>query len=148
METIEANFLIGSHPDETLQDIGKTRDMIRELRPQRLLVSIVTPFPGTRVREQMLERDLIQSNDWRRYMLLNDMPPPWRTTNFTGEQLMEIQNSILTEFYFSLRNIVTSIKYIRSLSLLKVYFFAGLGIAKGFIVSRARSFRPAAPEAR
>ena len=103
LETIEANFLIGSHPDETLQDINETRKLIKELAPQRILVSIITPFPGTKVREQMLDRNLIFSNDWRKYILMDDEPPPWRTTYFSSEELKNLQNMILAEFYFSLK---------------------------------------------
>jgi anaerobic magnesium-protoporphyrin IX monomethyl ester cyclase len=138
LETIEANFLIGSHPDETAEDIVATRRLIRELKPQRLLVSVIVPFPGTIVRDQMLERGLILSNDWRLYLLMNDRPPPWRTTHFTSKELQHLQNTILAEFYFSPRTIMTTLKYIRSISLLNTYLFAGLNIAKEYLMSKNR----------
>lgn len=140
LETIEANFLIGSHPDETMQDINETRKLIKELTPQRILVSIITPFPGTKVREQMLERNLIFSNDWRKYILMNDEPPPWRTTYFSSEELKSIQNMIIAEFYFSFKNIITNLKYIKSFSLFKTYSSSGLDIAKGYFISKIKHF--------
>lgn len=139
LETIEANFIIGGHPDETLEDIDKTRALIKELNPQRLLVAIITPFPGTKVREQMLERNLIFSNDWRKYIVMNDEPPSWRTTHFTSEELKNFQNSIIAEFYFSPKKIITNLKYIRSFSLFKIYLFSALDVAKGYFIYKITS---------
>lgn len=139
LETIEANFLIGSHPDETAEDVDKTRRLIRELNPQRLLVSVIVPFPGTKVREQMEERSLIYSNDWRKYILMNDELPAWRTTNFSSEELRDLQNTVLAEFYFGIKNILRNLHYIRSFSLFKAYLLSAFDIAKGYAVYRIRS---------
>lgn len=131
LETIEANFLIGAHPDETPEDVEKTRGLIRELRPQRLLASVIVPFPGTEVRNQMIARNLIFSNDWRKYILMNEDPPPWRTTYFSGSELMKLQKRMLAEFYFNFATIVKTLKYIRSFSLLKTYVLSAINVAKG-----------------
>lgn len=130
IETIEANFLIGSHPDETWEDIRKTRRLIRELKFQRLLVSVIVPFPGTKVREQMLERNLIFSNDWRRYMLMDDESPPWRTTYFSSKELKRLQSQMIAEFYFNIKNIIATISYLRSFEIIKRYFLSFLNIAR------------------
>ncbi|MFH0771914.1 MAG: radical SAM protein [Candidatus Omnitrophota bacterium] len=138
LETIQANFLIGSHPDETSEDVDKTRALIRELRPHRLLTSIIVPFPGTKVREQMLERNLIFSNDWRKYILMNDTPPPWRTTYFSSEELQRLQNNIIIEFYFNLRNMFMTLKYIKSFSILKVYFLSGAEVLIRYFIDKIK----------
>lgn len=138
LETIEANFLVGSHPDETIEDVDLTRRFIKELRPQKLLASVIVPFPGTKVREQMLERKLIFTNDWRKYILKDDEPPPWRTTYFTSQELKNLQDLMLSEFYFSFRNIITTVKYIRSFSLLKSYFLSGMDVLKGYVFFQVR----------
>jgi anaerobic magnesium-protoporphyrin IX monomethyl ester cyclase len=137
LETIEANFLIGAHPDETPEDLEETRGLIRELKPQRLLASVIVPFPGTEVRNQMIERNLISSNDWRRYILMNEEPPPWRTTYFDSSELMRIQKGMLAEFYFSFGTIIESLKYIRSFSMLKTYLLSAIDVAKGCMTRRA-----------
>jgi anaerobic magnesium-protoporphyrin IX monomethyl ester cyclase len=133
LETIEANFLIGSHPDETLADINQTRRLIKELKPHKLLLSVVVPFPGTKVREQMLERNLIFSNDWRRYVLMDNSPPPWRTTNFNSEELKKMQNKILVEFYFNGVNILRNLKYMRTFSNFKAYFLSAVHIITEYL---------------
>lgn len=138
LDTVEANFLIGAHPEETLDDLRETNKLIKELMPQRLVVSIIVPFPGTVVREQMVERNLIFSNDWRRYILMNDEPPPWRTVHFTSIELRKLQLDMLAKFYFSFKNIVTNLKYIKSFPLLRVYFLSGLHIALEFLFARKK----------
>jgi radical SAM superfamily enzyme YgiQ (UPF0313 family) len=139
LETIQANFLIGSHPDETPEDIELTRKLIREIRPQRLLLSIIVPFPGTAVRQQMLARGLISSDDWRRYILMNDEPPPWRTSHFTSEELRDLQNRIVAEFYFDPRNLATNLKYIKSWALLRIYFISGMGVILRYLQNGFKS---------
>lgn len=138
LETIQANFLIGGHPDETAEDIDKTRMLIKELRPHRLLASVIVPFPGTKVREQMLERNLIFSDDWRRYILMNDVPPPWRTTHFSSEELQRIQNDMIAGFYFNIRNIITSLKYIKSFAILRMYLLSAAEILIRYFSDRFR----------
>lgn len=138
LETIEANFLIGSHPDETLADINQTRRLIQELKPHKLLLSVVVPFPGTKVREQMLERNLILSNDWRRYILMDDNPPPWRTANFNSEELKKMQNNILVEFYFNGANILRNLKYMRSFLNFRVYLLSAIHIIKEYLAYKLK----------
>lgn len=138
LETIQANFLIGSHPDETLEDINKTRALIKELKPHRLLLSVIVPFPGTKVREQMLERNLIFSNDWRKYILMNEAPPPWRTTHFSSEQLQNLQNNMIVEFYFSFSNMLMSLKYVKSFSIFKVYFLSGAEVLIRYFIDKLK----------
>lgn len=58
----EGTFIIGSHPDETIKDIEKTIELIGEIKPDFVSLSIGVPFPGTELRLIMQERHLIESN--------------------------------------------------------------------------------------
>jgi len=59
-------FMIGS-PTETKGDIEKSMELIKKLEPDDILVSITTPFPGTRLYDFALEKDLIQAKSWKDY---------------------------------------------------------------------------------
>lgn len=51
--TVWCKFIVG-HPNETSDDIKETIDFIARLNPDRLSVSIMTPFPGTPIHDMAL----------------------------------------------------------------------------------------------
>ncbi|MBF0518539.1 MAG: cobalamin-dependent protein [Nitrospirae bacterium] len=99
IKMIEGTFLIGSHPDETMQDIEMTIALFKEIKPDLSAISIATPYPGTKLREIMLEKGLVFSNDWGKYMLAS--LPGWRTIHFTPEELVRLQKKLVRIFYLN-----------------------------------------------
>jgi anaerobic magnesium-protoporphyrin IX monomethyl ester cyclase len=80
MEQLIANFLItekvGIHPHmfvligllgETWGTIRRTIETIKRIKPLTLQVSIVTPYPGTKLYDVAREKGLIESSDWSQY---------------------------------------------------------------------------------
>jgi radical SAM superfamily enzyme YgiQ (UPF0313 family) len=60
-------FILG-HPNETVATVGDTVDFIARLNPDRLSVSIMTPFPGTPIHEMAIRGEggyRLLSKDWR-----------------------------------------------------------------------------------
>jgi radical SAM superfamily enzyme YgiQ (UPF0313 family) len=102
--TTQAFFIVGSHPTETIEDIKMTKTIIREIKPDFLLVNVMVPFPGTELYDIMAERGYIDgTEDWNKFDCLHGHPT-WKTDMFTGNQLIEIQKNImlsytLTPFY-------------------------------------------------
>ena len=98
---IEADLIIGSHPSETLEDIDLSIRLIKEIRPDIIMVSVIVPYPGTKVYELMKTKGLLDIPEaWDRYLLYGSRPP-WRTECFNSEKLIAIQKSILRRFYFN-----------------------------------------------
>jgi anaerobic magnesium-protoporphyrin IX monomethyl ester cyclase len=124
-----AFFMIGSHPDETWEDLEMTKKLIKEIKPDYITASIAVPYPGTELRKQMEERNLVFSNDWSTYALYN-IKPPWRTSNFTSKQLLEIQKKMVKEFYMKPSYIIKRVLKIHSLGELKYWVKAFFGVRK------------------
>lgn len=124
-----AFFMIGSHPDETWEELEMTKKLIKEIKPDYITASIGVPYPGTEVRRQMEERNLIFSNDWSAYALYNTKPV-WRTTNFTSEDLLKIQKEMIKSFYFSPSYIIKRLSKLHSLAELKYWAKSAFGVIK------------------
>jgi anaerobic magnesium-protoporphyrin IX monomethyl ester cyclase len=63
------SFIIG-YPGETEEDMNKTIDFSTKLDPDYCQYSILTPFPGTPIYNELLEKDLIDNDDWDEYNVL------------------------------------------------------------------------------
>ncbi|MHC4663434.1 MAG: B12-binding domain-containing radical SAM protein [Planctomycetota bacterium] len=131
IKNIEADFMIGSHPDESDEDIRETEKLIRDIRPNILFLSVAVPLPGTRLREMMLKDELLSDDiPWNKYLFFGE-PPPWRTKHFTGEELIRRQRRILRRYLFSARSIVGRLRRIASVRELRYYISAGFAFLGG-----------------
>jgi len=63
------SFILG-YPGETEDDINKTINFSTKLDPDYCQYSILTPFPGTKIYNELLKKDLIDE-DWDEYTVLN-----------------------------------------------------------------------------
>jgi radical SAM superfamily enzyme YgiQ (UPF0313 family) len=124
-----AFFMIGAHPEETYEDIEKTRQLIGKIQPDFIIPAIAVPYPGTELRKQLLARDLILSNDWSRYAFYGTLPV-WRTVNFSPEELVKIQQDLVRNFYMKPSYIVRKLLRIRSLGEARYWLKAFTGVKK------------------
>jgi radical SAM superfamily enzyme YgiQ (UPF0313 family) len=101
-----AYFMLGS-PGETLRDIKKTIKVMKELDPDFAHITVLTPFPGTRIYRDALDRGIIKSDVWREFAKSprNDFIPPHWGEHFSKEEL----NNLLVEAY---KGFYTRPKYI------------------------------------
>lgn len=137
---IEGTFILGSHIDETLEDIEKTKRMIFELMPDFLMLSIMCPFPGTEIYSMMNEKGLLdEDNDWSRYAFLTGWAPYRRLNHLTAAQLSKIQKDILKEYYSSPRYIFNQVRKIRSMGELSYFLNLGLNFISMFILRKKRA---------
>ena len=126
---IEANFIVGSHPDETYDDLMQTAALIRQLPISFISVSITVPYPGTPNFEYMKERNLIETYDWSKYVMFGKAPR-WRTVHFTSDDLLAYQKKLNRSFYLNPKYMLRMLGSIRSFSELRYYAKSGVAFVK------------------
>lgn len=95
---VMGGFIIGN-PDDTHEDIKEVFRAARKLRIDLPYVQCVTPYPGTRIREELLEAGLVTNPDnLSRYtgFICNV-----RTRSLTNRQLNRIMNWENIKIFFS-----------------------------------------------
>jgi len=85
---MRAFFLIGL--EETIEEIELTKQLIRDIAPNFLGVSILSPYPGTKY-----YRDKFKNEDWETIDMHNSF---WSTKYFSNKDLYKIQKEIYVEF--------------------------------------------------
>jgi anaerobic magnesium-protoporphyrin IX monomethyl ester cyclase len=63
------SFILG-YPGETAQDLDRTIDFSIKLDPDYSQFSILTPFPGTPIYQDLKKRGLIDTEDWKEYTVM------------------------------------------------------------------------------
>jgi len=117
---IEATFMLGSHPDETIQDIKETKKLIFRIKPDFIALMVMCPFPGTEVYEIMQSRALLPKRpNWINFNLVTVKPPYKSLFNLSADELLYWRNNILWEYYTSVRYIFRQITNIRNIKQLK-----------------------------
>lgn len=111
-----AYFMIGN-PDETLEDINTTFTAIRKLKPDYVHLTILTPFPGTRIYDEAIEKGVIATDCWREFVQhpTADFSMPHWGECFTMEDLSELLVKGYKGFYCKPGYIIRSLLKTRSL---------------------------------
>ena len=63
------SFILG-YPGETEDDMNKTIDFSTKLDSDYCQYSILTPFPGTPIYNDLIEKNLIDNDEWNKYTVL------------------------------------------------------------------------------
>jgi len=128
---ILAYFMIGS-PSETRQDIQETFRIMRSLKPDYVHLTILTPFPGTRIYADALRSGIIERDVWQEFAEnpQPDFTPPHWGGIFTREELNELLTEGYRTFYLRPGYILKRLTRLRSLSELKRKASAGFNVLK------------------
>lgn len=132
---VEGNYIIGSHPSETKEDINKTIELIKKTNPDLISASVIVPYPGTKLYDLMKEKNYIFSEDWEKFVMFGDKPL-WRTDYFGPDELLMIQRKILKSFYLRIGYILHILKKIRSFEEAKYWGEIGLDFLKWLVQKR------------
>jgi anaerobic magnesium-protoporphyrin IX monomethyl ester cyclase len=97
LHTIEATFMIGCHPDETLQDMALTRDLIFRLKPDIMAVNISIPYPGTELNRILKERGILKIEDWDEFVLFFSHPS-WELGNVPMRKIKRMLKQITCKY--------------------------------------------------
>lgn len=120
---------VGTHPDETQEDIDQTWQLVRRIEPDFLIVSIATPFPGTELYALMKDRGLIIAEDWSNYTHFSPRPS-WRTLHFSPSRLVSLQRTMLRRFYLRPGTLLRKLAATRSVGQLLYQISAGISILR------------------
>ncbi|MEX2756651.1 MAG: radical SAM protein [Candidatus Sigynarchaeota archaeon] len=111
-------YLVYGVPGETMEDIMLTKQLLMELKPDFVNQSIAIPYPGTRLREIALERNMIKNDNWKFYSF-----PYGAVIEYPGyDEMFKLQGKILKEFYTSPFFAKNLIKRFRSIYQAFFYF--------------------------
>ena len=113
---ILAYFMIGS-PKETLEDIYQTFKVMKDLNPDYVHLTILTPFPGTKIYFDGLGDGVIKKDYWKEFAKnpTSDFIPPHWAEIFTRDELHELLVKGYKAFYFRPSYIFKRIRSLRSL---------------------------------
>ena len=126
-----AYFIIGS-PTETLEDISETMKLARELDPDYVHITIMTPFPGTELYAWGLREGRIPRDVWREFASdpRPGFQPPYWEESFTREELLELINRAYKDFYLRPRYVLKRLSRVRSFGEFLRHARAGLKVLK------------------
>jgi anaerobic magnesium-protoporphyrin IX monomethyl ester cyclase len=110
-----AYFMIGN-PGETEKEIQDTFRLIGELEPDYLHMTVLTPFPATRIYADALNRGIITHDVWREFAANPDkdfVPPHWGE-HFTREELNQRLEEAYQRFYLRPGYVLRRLMKVRS----------------------------------
>ena len=90
-----ASVVLGM-PGDTHENIKRTINFVKELKPSYAIFSLATPYPGTRFYQQAFEEKMIKVKDWSKYTLIN---PILDTVDCSLEDLKDLQKKAFYKFY-------------------------------------------------
>ncbi len=132
---VEGNYIIGSHPSETMDDLKMTIDLIKETKPDLISATIIVPYPGTKVFQIMKGKGYIFTEDWEKFVMIDELPS-WRTECFSPEELLFYQKKILRSFYLRPSYILQILSKLRSFDEIRYWAETGFDFVKWLIKGR------------
>ncbi|MGQ0553421.1 MAG: B12-binding domain-containing radical SAM protein [Planctomycetota bacterium] len=127
-----AYLMLGSHIDETPEEVALTERLAREIEPDYITFTVACPYPGTELWTQCRERgylELLPSGrpDWKRYGYYPGLPP-WRFTHFSPAEMLATQQRVLRSFYLRPRFMLRMLSRVRSVEHFRALVTAGLDV--------------------
>jgi len=95
-----AFFILGSHPDETADDIRLTEKLIHEIKPDVFQLGTICPYPGTEIYRIMKKEGLITDIDWKKFNFMH-ANSPWGTNFLSSKDLTRFQKQIYMRYILS-----------------------------------------------
>ncbi len=130
IETL-AYFMIGS-PTETKEDILETIKFAKKLNPDFVQITLLTPFPATKLYQWALEEKVFENDYWREFA--KNPRPEFRTRYWTKElsadELQELIIFAYKQFYVRPSYIFRRLMKIRSIPELLRKIKAGIKVIK------------------
>ena len=133
---IDASFMVGQHPDETLKDVKMTVNIMKKIKPTFASVPITVPFPGTKLSSLMKERGYLRKENWENFAMFGKKPE-WRTKYFSSTDLVKLQKWVIRKYYLRLNYLIPRLLEIRGVGELKYYIKMGIDFMKNVILKRS-----------
>jgi len=133
---IEGNFIIGSDPAETLEDVEKTKYLITSLPWSFVSVTVIVPYPGTPLYTSMKDKNLLHVEKWEDFVMFGKKPK-WRTENFSSDELLRLQKQLTNAFYLNPKYIIRQLLGIRSFQEVNYWVSSGIAYLKWCLTGKA-----------
>jgi len=110
-----AYFMIGI-PGQTEADVRQTMRLARELDPDVVHITILTPFPGTEIYRWALDQGVCERDYWAEFARepCEDFQPPYWTREMGKEQLEALLVDAYRSFYLRPGYVLRQLMKIRS----------------------------------
>ncbi len=110
-----AYFMIGA-PTETREDILQTIRLSKDLNPDYVHISILTPYPGTRIYFDALEQGVFEKDYWQEFATnpTPDFRPRYWEEELSTAELIELSNFAYKSFYLRPRYALKQLMQVRS----------------------------------
>lgn len=126
---LEATFMLGNHPLETMEDIDATLNLIMELEPDLMAVSITAPFPGTELNRIMKEGGYLDKEKWDEFVLYGGTPS-WKLEHLGIKELIGIQKDFTRKFYLRPGYIFKELRKLKNVKELIYWLRIGVNMVK------------------
>jgi len=93
---VRGGFIVG-HETDTEETFARHLEFLKQVRPDELYVSFLTPFPGTPLFAEASRQDRIRERDWRKY----DCEHPILDVAVPPDRLIELRQELYANYYSS-----------------------------------------------
>ncbi|MBU4305769.1 MAG: B12-binding domain-containing radical SAM protein [Candidatus Omnitrophica bacterium] len=90
-------FILGTHPEETNDDVRQTEALIHEIKPDVFQLGIICPYPGTEIYSIMKKEGLLPQADWKKFNFMHSRPQ-WGTKHLSPAALVSWQKKIYMRY--------------------------------------------------
>lgn len=128
---LEGNFMLGSHMDETIDDIKMTGDLIFSLQPDFITLTLMCPFPGTEAYAIMEKEGLLpKKKNWLKFNLVTGKTPYKKLRHISSEELLQWRNYLLKKYYASPGYILRQLFSLRNLKELRYLLHLAMAVCR------------------
>jgi len=86
-------FIILGAPEETPEDVAKTVELVRRLKPESITISRLTPAPGTYLHQEHLAAGILNDVSWEEWDFYKNRSPI-KLKYLSEEDLMRAENEL------------------------------------------------------
>lgn len=122
-------FMIGS-PTETKEDIYRTIEFAKKIKPDYVHITILTPYPATKIYAQALNQGIIKTDYWREFAKHPEkgVATQYWEEYFSREELYKLLEKFYRDFYGRPGYLFKSLFKIKSIKDFKKKFKTGLKV--------------------
>ena len=133
LHTIEATFMIGCHPDETLEDMQMTKELIFRLDPDIMVLNISIPYPGTELNRILKARDILKAENWDEFVLFFSHPS-WELGTVPMRQIRRMLKQITYAYFLRPSYLLRTLARNPKGAELKYWFSLGLSFIRNQLI--------------
>ena len=119
-------FIVGG-PNDTKESLENSITHLRNINPDLIVVNVATPFPGTELYKQAINKKILNKHTWDKY---TGAIPIITTENLSCKEVVHYYRKFYRNFYLRPMQIFRIIRRIKHFGGISVVIKAGLGLLK------------------